>query len=182
MHYLGLGGTSYRVKAGVTSAQLSGGRSQSIRLTIAIAVMCAFIIALSIAIAVVDFLVRRDVRKIARQIVVASATFDRQGRLLVRPDGTLPMQLIETDADLKVSLFSSALLTFRMSWRSLTLASQLSSGFIRSHSTGVSCSRSCPGLLHPTPSDARNPSLRGVENQATLQRSSPFSATDSWRL
>lgn len=65
--------------------------------------MCAIIIVLSIVIAIVDFLVRRDVRRIARQIVVASATFDRQGRLLVRPDGTLPMQLIETNADLKVS-------------------------------------------------------------------------------
>jgi hypothetical protein len=35
-------------------------------------------------------------------IVIASAAFDKQGRLLVRPDGMLPMQVIETDVVLKV--------------------------------------------------------------------------------
>lgn len=37
-------------------------------------------------------------------IVVASAAFDKQGRLLVRPDGTLPMKIVETEADMKVRM------------------------------------------------------------------------------
>ncbi len=37
-------------------------------------------------------------------IVIASAAFDKQGKLLVRADGMLPMQVIETDAVLKVGI------------------------------------------------------------------------------
>ncbi len=66
--------------------------------------MCGVIIAISIAFAVVDLMIRRDIRNKARHIVIASAAFDSHGRLLVKNDGTIPMQVIETDADLVVSL------------------------------------------------------------------------------
>lgn len=103
MHYLGLGGASYKVRQHTTvnPESLTNGATQSTRLTIAISVMCACIIVLSIGIAVADFFIRRDIRKKARHIVVASAAFDQTGKLLVRHDGTIPMQIIQTDADLQ---------------------------------------------------------------------------------
>ncbi|GMK59234.1 hypothetical protein CspeluHIS016_0702490 [Cutaneotrichosporon spelunceum] len=114
MHYLGLGGASYYVKQNIAFAEkgaqldsptngpwvLLSGKSQANRLTVAICVMCACIIALSAGIAIVDYLIRRDIRNKARHIVVASAAFDPTGKLLVRHDGTIPMQIIQTDADL----------------------------------------------------------------------------------
>lgn len=101
MHYLGLGGASYRVKDdSVLAERLRNGQGQANRLTIAISVMCGCIILLSVIIAVTDYLIRRDIRKKARHIVVASAAFDPSGKLLVRHDGTIPMQIIQTDADL----------------------------------------------------------------------------------
>lgn len=105
MHYLGLGGASYFVRKDLfdhagSSFPLVDGLSQTNRLTIAIGVMCAAIIVLSAGIAVTDFLLRRDIRNKARHIVVASAAFDQTGKLLVRHDGTIPMQIIQTDADL----------------------------------------------------------------------------------
>ncbi|KAL7422485.1 hypothetical protein Q5752_003133 [Cryptotrichosporon argae] len=101
MHYLGLGGTSYMAKPGVSPQTLAAGSDQSTRLTIAISVMCGCIIVLSLAIAIFDFFIRRDIRNKARHIVVASAAFDSTGKLLVRNDGTIPMQIIQTDADLQ---------------------------------------------------------------------------------
>jgi hypothetical protein len=114
MHYLGLGGASYYVKQNIALEEkgailnspthgpwvLLSGKSQANRLTIAIGVMCGCIIALSAAIAIFDYLIRRDIRNKARHIVVASAAFDPTGKLLVRHDGTIPMQIIQTDADL----------------------------------------------------------------------------------
>lgn len=104
MHYLGLGGASYRAKKNVDPTllahRLSNGQKQSNTLTIAISVMCGCIILLSIALAALDYLIRRDIRDKARHIVVASAAFDQTGKLLVRHDGTIPMQIIQTDADL----------------------------------------------------------------------------------
>lgn len=114
MHYLGLGGARYFVKKDVILTEagailnspskgpwvLLSGKDQANRLTIAISVMCGCIIALSAAIAIFDYLLRRDIRNKARHIVVASAAFDQSGKLLVRHDGTIPMQIIQTDADL----------------------------------------------------------------------------------
>lgn len=65
--------------------------------------MCGVIVLLSIGFAIWDYLNERQIRQQARKIVVASAAFDKQGRLLVRPDGTLPMKIIESTADLSVS-------------------------------------------------------------------------------
>ncbi|ORX38480.1 hypothetical protein BD324DRAFT_649847 [Kockovaella imperatae] len=100
MHYLGLGGTSYFTKPGVMPDQLAGGGGQSTRLIIAISVMCAMIVVISITFALIDLLARREIRKKARHIVVASAAFAEDGKILVRHDGTIPMQMIETEADL----------------------------------------------------------------------------------
>jgi hypothetical protein len=65
--------------------------------------MCGVIVLLSVGFAVWDYLADQDIRSKARKIVIASAAFDKQGRLLVRPDGHLPMHVIESQADLKVS-------------------------------------------------------------------------------
>ncbi|ORY35531.1 hypothetical protein BCR39DRAFT_510436 [Naematelia encephala] len=62
--------------------------------------MCAVIIIISIGLAVVDILTRRNMREKARHIVVAEAIFDDFGKILVKHDGTIPMQIIETNADL----------------------------------------------------------------------------------
>jgi hypothetical protein len=70
--------------------------------TIAVSVMCGVIVLISIGFAIWDYLSERDIRSKARKIVIASAAFDKQGRLLVRPDGHLPMHVIESQADLKV--------------------------------------------------------------------------------
>lgn len=101
MHYLGLGGTSYSVKSGVSPQSLSKGNEQATRLTIAISVMCGVIIVIALVLAFADLLTRRDMRNKARHIVVASATFSEDGKILVKHDGTIPMQAIETEADLK---------------------------------------------------------------------------------
>ena len=103
MHHIGLAGTSWTFRADRASAldMLHGRRAQSIRLTIAIAVMCLVIILISVSLAVLDNRVRRQTSKDARQIVVASAAFDKFGRVLVKLNGSLPFQVIETDAVLK---------------------------------------------------------------------------------
>ena len=101
MHYLGLGGTSYNTKSGIDPSVLTQGKAQATRLTIAISVMCGAIIIISVAFAFADLLTRRDMRNKARHIVIASATFAEDGKILVKSDGTIPMQMIETEADLK---------------------------------------------------------------------------------
>jgi hypothetical protein len=70
--------------------------------------MCGVIVLISIGFAVWDYISDRDIRNKARKIVIASAAFDKQGRLLVMPDGHLPMHVIESQADLKVSFVSGA--------------------------------------------------------------------------
>ena len=70
---------------------------------IAISVMCGVIILISLGMAFADYVTRRDMRNKARNIVVASACFSEDGRILVKNDGTIPMQIIETEADLGVS-------------------------------------------------------------------------------
>lgn len=100
MHYLGLGGTSYRPKPGVDPKDLAKGGGQSHRLTITISTMCGAIILLALGMAFADWVTRRDMRKKARNIVLASACFTEDGRILVKNDGTIPMQVIQTEADL----------------------------------------------------------------------------------
>jgi uncharacterized membrane protein YqiK len=87
-----------KIKANSSSSVSQYRRDQSS----AIGVMCIVIIVASILYAVYDWWARREIRKQARNIVIASAAFDKTGKLLVKNDGTLPMQVIQTDADLQV--------------------------------------------------------------------------------
>ncbi|KIR78424.1 hypothetical protein I306_04566 [Cryptococcus gattii EJB2] len=68
---------------------------------VGISVMCAAIVLFCFLVALFDALTRRSIRSKARSIVVASASFDKTGKLLVKNDGTIPMQVISTDADLQ---------------------------------------------------------------------------------
>ncbi|KAL9940996.1 hypothetical protein V8E36_000484 [Tilletia maclaganii] len=99
MHYVACWGTSYRVRPIYIyePSALGEGNHRNNVVTIAIGVMCAVIIIASIIVAVSDVAVARDARKKAKKVVVCSATFDKQGRLLVKADGTMPMMVIETD-------------------------------------------------------------------------------------
>ncbi|EST07067.1 hypothetical protein PSEUBRA_003524 [Kalmanozyma brasiliensis GHG001] len=103
MHYIGVWGTSYKVKAstvtGAMEISLLSGRQRNNILVIAIGCMCFVIICLSIFIGVSDMLVVRDARRKSKKVVLCSATFDKQGRLLVKPDGTMPLMIIETDVN-----------------------------------------------------------------------------------
>ncbi|PWY99903.1 hypothetical protein BCV70DRAFT_217616 [Testicularia cyperi] len=103
MHYIGVWGTSYKVKASTVSGSnaisLLSGRQRNNVLVIAIGCMCFVIILFSIFIAVSDMLIVRDARRKSKKVVVCSATFDKQGRLLVKPDGTMPLMIIETDVN-----------------------------------------------------------------------------------
>ncbi|CBQ72505.1 conserved hypothetical protein [Sporisorium reilianum SRZ2] len=103
MHYIGVWGTSYKVKSstisGANEISLLMGRQRNNVLVIAIGCMCFVIICLSIFIAVSDALLVRDARRKSKKVVVCSATFDKQGRLLVKPDGTMPLMIIETDVN-----------------------------------------------------------------------------------
>lgn len=103
MHYIGVWGTSYKVKPSTVSAmeavKLLSGRARNNVLVIAIGCMCFVIILFSIFIAVSDMLIVRDARRKSKKVVLCSATFDKQGRLLVKPDGTMPLMIIETDVN-----------------------------------------------------------------------------------
>ena len=102
MHYIGVWGTSYKVKPQeIDTASLLSGRNRNNVLVIAIACMCFVIVVFSTFIAVSDLLVVRDARRKAKKVVVCSATFDKQGRLLVKPDGTMPLMIIETDVNIR---------------------------------------------------------------------------------
>ncbi|SNX84571.1 uncharacterized protein MEPE_03280 [Melanopsichium pennsylvanicum] len=103
MHYIGVWGTSYKVKpstiTGAMEVSLLTGRQRNNVLVIAIGCMCFVIICFSIFIAVSDMLIVRDARRKSKKVVVCSVTFDKQGRLLVKPDGTMPLMIIETDVN-----------------------------------------------------------------------------------
>lgn len=103
MHYIGVWGTSYKVKAstisGMSEISLLTGRQRNNILVIAIGCMCFVIICFCIFIAVSDMIIVRDARRKSKKVVVCSATFDKQGRLLVKPDGTMPLMIIETDVN-----------------------------------------------------------------------------------
>jgi hypothetical protein len=114
MHYLGLGGTSYMAKAGVDPVLLASGDAQSTKLIIgtyllvaaltpAISVMCGAIVLLSIILALIDLRTRRDLKAKSKQVVLASVAFDEQGKILVKSDGTIPMQVLQVDTELKVN-------------------------------------------------------------------------------
>ncbi|KAA1134695.1 hypothetical protein PGTUg99_003969 [Puccinia graminis f. sp. tritici] len=100
MHYLGLVGTRWYVPRGKTEGFTQGKRTSTV-LTIAISVMCFGVCVISFIIVFSDFLVTRESRRKARRVTIASATFDKSGRVLVNPDGMLPMGEVKTDFPLK---------------------------------------------------------------------------------
>ncbi|EFP91785.1 uncharacterized protein PGTG_17785 [Puccinia graminis f. sp. tritici CRL 75-36-700-3] len=100
MHYLGLVGTRWYVPRGKTEGFTQGKQTSTV-LTIAISVMCFGVCVISFIIVFSDFLVTRESRRKARRVTIASATFDKSGRVLVNPDGMLPMGEVETDFPLK---------------------------------------------------------------------------------
>jgi len=100
MHYLGLVGTRWYVPRGKTRDFTQGQKTSTV-LTLAISVMCFAVCVISFIIVFSDFLVTRESRRKARRVTIASATFDKSGRVLVNLDGMLPMAEVETDFPLK---------------------------------------------------------------------------------
>ncbi|PWN33361.1 uncharacterized protein FA14DRAFT_161253 [Meira miltonrushii] len=97
MHYTGSSGTSYRVKPDQLNnlSKLDSSRHGNVTVVIIVAVMCFVIFVASTFISVLDALRARETRKRARKIVLASASFDHLGRLLVQADGSLPLVTLE---------------------------------------------------------------------------------------
>lgn len=96
MHYVGVWGTSFTLRPSQVndmSALLDNNNNTT---AIAISIMCVVVFLLSVAVAVSDLIVAKAERQAARKVVVCSLTFNKQGQLLVREDGTLPMVMIET--------------------------------------------------------------------------------------
>ena len=104
MHYIALIGTEWRVRPGEVNS-IGIGKAQSNTLTIAIAAMCFVLCLLASFFAFYEALLRRAYQLKARQVVVASVTFDKTGRLLVRSDGTIPLKVIDTEIPLRVCRF-----------------------------------------------------------------------------
>jgi hypothetical protein len=98
--------------------------------------MCGIIILLSIGIAVWDLWTRAEVKKKARHITIALATFSEDGRILVKTDGTIPVQAIETKAELSVSQGARSVLIDSAYYTSLTPEDPSSNGYTNSPSTG----------------------------------------------
>lgn len=96
MHYTGMAGTKYRVRADFVNQVASLGDTKEYHVIIAASVMCAFFLLLSVGITVVDAVIAKKNKQNARKVVICSATFNKQGQLLVKEDGTLPMVVIET--------------------------------------------------------------------------------------
>lgn len=106
MHYVGQGGTSYFVPNDPTrlSSVFSTNQRQSTATAAAVGAMCGAILISCFLVVLGDYLNVRAARDRARKIAVCSATFDRQGRLLVKPDGTVPMVVIESSVPPKEML------------------------------------------------------------------------------
>lgn len=68
--------------------------------------MCGVLCLVSIGFVLFDIRHSRKIKEKARQIIVASAVFDRKGNILVKADGTLPLQIVWTPDMPKVSSHS----------------------------------------------------------------------------
>lgn len=97
MHYTGSSGTSYKMKPEQIHnlSKLDSSRHGNVTVVIIVAVMCFVIFVASTFISVADALHAKETRKRARKIVLASASFDHLGRLLVHADGSLPLVTLE---------------------------------------------------------------------------------------
>ncbi|CAO1623374.1 unnamed protein product [Sympodiomycopsis kandeliae] len=96
MHYIGVWGTSYTLRSSQIDNMDPLWDNNNNTTAIAICVMCVFVFFLSVAVAVSDIIVAKAERQAARKVVVCSLTFNKQGHLLVKEDGSLPMIVIET--------------------------------------------------------------------------------------
>ncbi|KAH8922761.1 hypothetical protein BT69DRAFT_1263119 [Atractiella rhizophila] len=105
MHYVALAGTSWKVKKGTTSDGFTAGRKSSNTLVIAISVMSFFVCLLAIAIGYSDHLIKKKIEAKAREVLVVSVAFDKQGRVLTHKDGVLPMKVIESRSALEDILY-----------------------------------------------------------------------------
>jgi hypothetical protein len=81
--------------------------------------MCGILCLVSIGFVVFDMKHSRRVKEKARQILVASAVFDKKGRLLVKADGTLPSQVVFTADMPKVLLPDACLATVQLTFQYL---------------------------------------------------------------
>lgn len=99
MHYIALVGTHWKVRSGHSYSD-SWTHDRNSRLGYAIAGMCIALCLLSACLAVYDTLARKSSRLVGQQLVVASASFTRDGKILVKPDGSLPMQVMDTRASM----------------------------------------------------------------------------------
>lgn len=110
--------------------------------------MCAALCVICFVVILSDYVVTKNARLNARRVVVASATFDRAGRLLVKPDGMLPTSVVETNVPLKVRFVlalagSEAHRSLRTFWPSSTPGRRPFNGSMLFHGTGPSSSPSC---------------------------------------
>lgn len=91
MHWLGTVGTDYKIKdvGSIQDANLS--RSATVVVVLVLSVSTCILL-LTIAV-ITRSQVLRNAKK-AKQIVLASAIFDNSGRIMVKPEGSLPSQTI----------------------------------------------------------------------------------------
>lgn len=69
--------------------------------TTAIAGMCVALCLVAAGLAIYDVVARKMGRLGDQQLVVASASFTRDGKILVKPDGSIPMQTMSTRASMR---------------------------------------------------------------------------------
>ena len=69
--------------------------------------MCLVLCLFSVIVVIIDIRSRRKARDNSHKIFIASATFDKKGNLLVKADGMLPIQVIETSALSEVNTSAS---------------------------------------------------------------------------
>lgn len=96
MHWTGQAASSYKVRPSVVAAPARLNNHNDRRALLAATVFSCVCLIVAAAISVHDLFAARKTRENARKVVVCSATFDKQGHLLVKDDGTLPMVVIET--------------------------------------------------------------------------------------
>lgn len=64
--------------------------------------MCGAIILLALVLAFTDYRSKARLRDKSRHVVLASCAFDETGKIMVMPNGSIPMQVIEIDEKAKV--------------------------------------------------------------------------------
>ncbi|PMD42218.1 hypothetical protein L207DRAFT_456438 [Hyaloscypha variabilis F] len=91
MHWVASVGTQYRLKQGSASLSHNISRDSTIIVVIALSIGACFIL---VTLAILGQRRRARSADRAQHIVLASATFDQNGRLMVTPEGLLPSQKV----------------------------------------------------------------------------------------